>query len=489
MHITSLSSPYGVGDLGPEAYRFADFLAGSGQKIWQVLPINEPSLKGEFSPYRALSAFAGNTLLISPDLLVKEGLLAKSELKPAPRFLKGKAEYFKAVVYRKRIFDLAYENFKKTKNKAKYIRFCAQNKKWLDDFTLFKALKLRYPGKLWNKWPRGLRDRDPKALKKAAKEFYDQIEKEKFLQFIFYQQWFALKKYCNRKGIKFFGDMAIYVEYESTDVWKHPHIFKLDKEKKPTHVSGVPPDYFSRTGQLWGHPVYNWKTLKKTSYGWWLKRMEQNLKLYDLVRIDHFRGLLAYWEVRAGAKTAKRGRWVRVPVYDLFDKLKRHFPNLPIIAEDLGVITPDVHKAMNHYDIPGMRVLLFAFGEDNPWHPYLPENYVPNCLVYTGTHDNNTVRGWFEKEASAEERKRVFKYLGKKVTAREVNWEFIKLALNSVAETAIIPMQDVLGLGAEARMNHPASAKGNWLWRISSGQISSALIKKLLKMTRISGRE
>jgi 4-alpha-glucanotransferase len=485
LHISSLPSSHGIGDLGPEAYRFADFLAQTKQSLWQILPLNVTVTKGESSPYHSISAFAGNPLLISLDKLVEDGLLSKKDLQPAPDFPIGKVNYPLVANYKEKILNLAYVRYKKT---DEYERFCQENKDWLEDFTLFKRLKAHYSDKVWSEWPRKIRDREKNALKKLSEELSNEIEKEKFLQYIFYQQWFSVKSYCNKKGIRIFGDMAICVEHDSVEVWKNPDIFKLDKKKNPAFISGVPPDYFSKTGQLWGHPVYNWRVLKREKFAWWIKRMEQNSKFYDLVRIDHFRGLVAYWQVRAGEPTAIKGKWIKAAPEDFLRELKKRFPKLPVIAEDLGLITPDVTEIMNQFGIPGMRVLLFAFGEDNPKHPYLPENFVPNCVVYTGTHDTNTVRGWFEKEASKEDKQRLFKYLGKNISKKEVPWEFIKLAMNSIAEIAIIPMQDILGLGEEARMNRPASSKGNWLWRLRPGQIADSLIKKLFKMTKISGR-
>ena len=481
LHISSLPSPYGIGDLGPEAYRFADFLAHTKQSLWQILPINETMCGGNNSPYHSISAFAGNPLLISPDKLVEEGLISKKDLQPVPDFPIEKVDYSLVASYKERILNLAYERFKKT---DEFEGFCQENEDWLEDFTLFKSLKSRFSGKAWSEWPSQIRDRDENALKKLREDLSPEMQKEKFLQFIFYRQWFSFKEYCHQKGIRIFGDMAIYMEHDSVDVWKNPHLFKLDKNRNPAFVSGVPPDYFSKTGQLWGHPVYNWQAVKKNQFAWWIKRVEQNLRLYDLVRIDHFRGLVAYWQVRAAESTAIKGKWIKAVPVDFLNTLKKRFPKLPIIAEDLGIITPDVTEVMNRFGIPGMRVLLFAFGEDNPNHPYLPENFVPNCIVYTGTHDTNTARGWFEKETSEEDKQRLFKYLGKNLSAEEVSWELITLAMNSVAQMAIIPMQDILGLGEEARMNKPAGSEGNWLWRLRPGQIGDLVTEKMLNMTR-----
>ncbi|MBN2058282.1 MAG: 4-alpha-glucanotransferase [Candidatus Saganbacteria bacterium] len=488
LHISSLPSSYGIGDLGPEAYRFADQLKRAGQSVWQILPLTETMRAGGNSPYHGLSAFAGNTYFISPDLLLEAGWLKHSDLKPRPRFPKDRVDFDAMYTYKDRLFSAAYERFKQQRPPARFKQFCLDNAAWLDDFALFKALKVNFGDRNWAAWPKKIRERDKTALAKASQDLAGLVTKQKFLQYLFFQQWSALKNYCHKQGIKLFGDMPIYVEHNSVDVWQDPEIFQLNENGRPVFVSGVPPDYFSKTGQLWGHPVYNWQALKQTRFAWWIERVAQNLRLFDLIRIDHFRGLVAFWQVRAGAKTAAKGEWIEAPVNDLLDALKKHFSELPLVAEDLGIITPDVKQVMEHYNIPGMRVLVFAFGEDNPWHPYLPENYLSGCIAYTGTHDTNTVRGWFDEEATRKERNRVFKYLGKRVSEREISWEFIKLVLNSRAELAVIPVQDVLSLASEGRMNMPAQAFGNWQWRLRPGQFKPALIKKLARLTRISGR-
>jgi 4-alpha-glucanotransferase len=314
------------------------------------------------------------------------------------------------------------------------------------------------------------------------------LEKEKVLQYLFFKQWDALKQHCNQKGIRLLGDLAIYVSLDSADVWAHPGIFKLDEEKKPSFVAGVPPDYFSKTGQLWGNPVYRWDVLKQTGFEWWVRRMTHHLRLFDAVRIDHFRGLVAYWEVPAGEKTAIPGKWVEAPADDFFQTLLSRCSPLPILAEDLGLITPDVKEVLDRFGFPGMKVLLFAFSEDHPMHPYLPHTYEKNCLVYTGTHDNNTLRGWFEKEASPEDRRRLFRYLGREVPSGEVPWELIRLGMMSVADLMILPMQDLLGLGQDARMNRPSIAEGNWEWRLLAEQLHSTAAQRLREMTEIYGR-
>jgi 4-alpha-glucanotransferase len=489
LHITSLFSPYGVGDLGSGAYRFVDFLGQTKQRYWQVLPLNPTSPAFGNSPYSSISAFAGNTLLISPDLLVEEGLLSREDLDPVPAFPGARCDYSEAIRYKDKLLELAYQRFRERGiGREPFEAFCSENSSWLEDFALFVVLRKRFDGRVWNQWPVGLRDRDLHSLKAIEEESHAQIEKEKFWQHLFFKQWHSLKNYCREKGVHLLGDLAIYVGLDSVDVWANPGLFKLDGEKGPLFISGVPPDYFSETGQLWGNPVYRWDVLKKSGYRWWKERIAHNLKLFDFLRIDHFRGLVAYWEIPASEKTAINGRWVKVPVKDFLNTLRKHFSHLPIVAEDLGVITPDVREVMDHFGLPGMKVLLFAFGEDHPMHPYLPHTYKENFLVYTGTHDNNTVRGWFEGEASSEDKRRLFRYLGREVPAEEIRWALIRLAMMSVARTAIFPLQDVLGLGEEARMNRPSVAHGNWEWRLLSGQITPSVTERLLEITETYGR-
>ncbi|HJX30641.1 MAG TPA: 4-alpha-glucanotransferase, partial [Thermodesulfobacteriota bacterium] len=343
-------------------------------------------------------------------------------------------------------------------------------------------------GKAWSEWPRDLRDRYPAALRSAEQELIDTINREKFLQYIFFKQWSALKEYCCQKNIQVIGDIPIYVQHDSADVWSHPEFFKLDENKRPFVVAGVPPDYFSKTGQRWGNPVYNWDVLKQTGYGWWIERIAYNLKKFDFIRIDHFRGFKGFWEIPAEEKTAIKGRWEEAPAMDFFARLTRKFACLPIIAEDLGVITPDVREVMNHFEFPGMKILLFAFGKDLPTNPYIPHNLPQNCVAYTGTHDNNTIRGWFKKEATPEEKKRLFQYLGREVSRDELNWEMLRLLMMSSANTIITPMQDILGLDEKARMNTPATLAGNWEWKLLPDHLNPSLAKSLREMTEIYGR-
>jgi 4-alpha-glucanotransferase len=486
-HVTSLPSSYGIGDFGSEAYRFVDFLSQAKQSYWQILPLKATNSAFNTSPYQIISAFAYNTLLISPELLVQEGLLNKADLNPMPKFPQDRVNYKAVINYKKNLFQKGFENFKKRKTDYEFDKFCSENSSWLEDFAIFKAIKTHFKGRVWSRWPVELRDRQPEAIQSLKKDLHDEIEMHKFLQYVFIKQWLLLKSYCHGKGIRIIGDMPIYVDYDSVDCWTHPDIFKLDKNKRPCAVSGVPPDYFSKAGQLWGNPLYRWDVLKKKGYDWWIRRVKNDIELYDIVRIDHFRGFVGYWEVPAKEKTAVKGKWVKAPALDFFNQLNKRFHRLPIIVEDLGFITPDVKKVIEHFAFPRMKVLLFAFG-NNPMHPYLPHTYEKNCVVYTGTHDNNTVRGWLKREAKREDKRRVFRYLGRKVSEQEIHWEFIRLAMLSVANMVIIPMQDVLGLGEEARMNRPGTSKGNWQWRLLPEQIKSSLAEKLLEITEVYGR-
>jgi 4-alpha-glucanotransferase len=489
LHISSLPSPYGIGDLGPQAYRFTDLLALTKQRYWQILPLNPTNPLYGNSPYSSISAFAGNTLLISPDLLFEEGLLSKEDLEPISPLPETRCDFPTVIPYKERLLEQAYLHFiRDGRGRESLEAFSLENKSWLEDYSLFVIMKRRLDGKAWNQWPKEWRDRNLESLKAMKKECHDQLEKEKFCQYLFFKQWHSLKAYCQEKGVRLFGDLPIYVSFDSADVWANPGLFKLDKEKRPTFVSGVPPDYFSETGQLWGNPVYRWNVLRKNGFRWWIERMAHHLKLFDALRIDHFRGLVAYWEIPANEKTAINGKWVKVPVNDFLNTLKRHFPFLPIVAEDLGVITPDVREVMNRFALPGMKVLVFAFGEDHPMHPYLPHTYEKNFLVYTGTHDNNTVCGWFEREASPDDKRRLFRYLGREVSAEDAPWALIRLAMMSVANMVIVPMQDILGLGEEARMNRPSVPHGNWEWRLLSEQITPSVSQRLLEMTETYGR-
>lgn len=489
LHITSLPSPHGIGDFGDTAYKFVDFLAETRQSLWQILPLNPTCTVYGNSPYGSYSAFAGNHIMISPDLLVRDGLLLKSDIEGYVTFSHSKVDYKTVTAYKEKMLRISFKHIhRKLEKDHEFEKFCCENAYWLEDYALFITLKEHFHGVAWCDWPEDLRYRKEEALRDLKEKLKDRILLEKFFQFLFFQQWSSLKKYGNSKNIQIIGDIPIYVTYDSSDVWARPEIFKLDDAKRPMFVAGVPPDYFSTTGQLWGNPVYKWDVLKETGYSWWLKRIEYNLKLFDIIRLDHFRGFVSYWEVPTGEKTAIQGRWVDAPVKDFLDTLYRHFPSLPLIAEDLGTITSDVREIMNMFGIPGMKVLLFAFGNDLPVNPYIPHNHIKSCIVYTGTHDNNTIRGWFTREAGTDERKRLDKYLGREISEDNIHREITRLAMMSVANMAVVPMQDILGLGEESRMNLPATAENNWTWRLLPEQITPTLRNELTEATVLYGR-
>ncbi|MBI4495422.1 MAG: 4-alpha-glucanotransferase [Deltaproteobacteria bacterium] len=488
LHITSLPSPCGIGDLGPSAYHFADFLAQARQSYWQILPLTPADPYHGSSPYHSFSAFAGNPLLISVERMVQDGFLSPGEFVPPPICLPDRVDHSVAIPYKNKFLSLAYERFKSQGAGSGFEEFCHHHSSWLEDFALFTSLTARFGGKAFTDWPAEVRDRDPQALQKIQRELEEPMGREKFIQYLFHLQWSALRGYCRERSIQIIGDLPIYVQENSADVWSHGELFQLDEGKRPLVIAGVPPDSFSETGQRWGNPLYNWRALKERGYAWWVQRMEHTLGLYDFVRVDHFRGLVAYWEIPAREETAIHGRWVEGPGGDLLRVLFRRLPCLPVIAEDLGQITPEVREIMRQFALPGMKVLLFAFDGDPASHPYLPHNYGENCIVFTGTHDNNTARGWFEREAGPEEKRRLFAYLGREVGAEALPGELIRLAMMSVARVAMIPVQDLLGLGEEARMNRPATLEGNWQWKLSPGQLTPESAERFRKMTEIYGR-
>lgn len=494
LHITSLPSEFGIGDFGPDAYRFADNLKKSKQKFWQILPITPTTGTKGYSPYASISGFAGNTALISPLLLYENGYLKKEDFLMYAEEFKGKAEssyvdYPVALKFKNRFLNKAFSTFQKnngTKNEA-FDKFCSDNDKtWLDNYAIFSALKNRNNNISWRKWPEDLKKNEniKDKFRYAGKL---EIQKEKFFQFVFFHQWHNLKSYCNDIGIKLIGDVPIYVDYESSDVWSNPGIFKLYKNKKPRFVSGVPPDYFSSAGQLWNNPVYDWKILKKLGFQWWIDRIVHNLELFDYIRLDHFRGLVKYWEVKAGETTAKNGKWRKAEPEEFFNllrkKLKERFDCLPVIAEDLGLITNDVKKIMRKYDFPGIRVILFGFGNDFPKSIHLPENYSPDCVAYTGTHDNNTVCGFFKSEAGKQEKINLSKYLKKNSDFNNISYELISRISASRAGLVIFPMQDILGLDEKARMNKPSTSRKNWRWRLKRSQLATNKFEKLKFLT------
>ena len=486
--ISSIPTAYGIGDMGPAAHTFVDFLKRAGQSYWQILPLNYTAAGTAYSPYNCFSAFAANPLLMSPDVMYREGLVQKDELRPLPDFPPSRVDYRRVSLWKSKLFNKGFARSGGLSALDNYDRFAEQNRFWLEDFATFVAVKKHLGGRPWSEWPNEIRDRRKRPLTLLKKELKEQIDRESFLQYLWFQQYASLKDKCRENAVTIIGDLPIYVAHDSADVWAHPKVFQLDSSRKPKYIAGVPPDYFSRTGQLWGNPIYNWKYLDRTDYDWWMRRIEHNLKLFDLVRIDHFRGLVAYWQVPAGEKTAVRGQWIQAPTDAFFSTLYRRFPDAAIFAEDLGYITEDVREAIAKYGLAGVRVLQFGFDGQSVKNPHCPHNHVENCLVYTGTHDNNTTRGWYEKEATPEQKKRLTEYLGHRVTAKTVREEMIRLAMASVAKVAIIPMQDVLGLGPEARMNRPARTRGNWLWRMRKDQATAALAKDLKKMVEIYGR-
>jgi 4-alpha-glucanotransferase len=462
------------------------------------LPLNPVDTIYGNSPYSSASAFAFNTLFISLDLLVEEGLVSRKDCAGAVCNVKKKAAspssanssvaYPSVFKNKNAILECAYASFAKKQEDDLYEEFCSQNAFWLDDYALFMALKQHFKGTQWNAWPEGARDRNPTALKDYADKFKETIAKIKFLQYVAFKQWNALRRYCSQKRIKLIGDIPIYVNFDSADVWAHPEIFKLNEKRQPIVVAGVPPDYFSKTGQRWGNPVYDWDSLKKYNYDWWIKRITYNLMLFDAVRVDHFRGFVACWEIPYSEKTAINGKWIEAPAQDFFNALSAAFPDLPIIAEDLGIITPDVVEIMRKFNFPGMKVLLFAFGGDIKKHPYIPENYTDDCVVYTGTHDNNTIKGWWHNDATKQEKQNIESYLNKEINENVLPWDMIGLAVRSKAAISIIPMQDVLELGQESRMNKPGTTHGNWQWRILEQHLSPDIASRLSSLLQLSNR-
>ena len=487
LHITSLPSHYGTGDMGPAAYRFVDFLADSAQKYWQILPVNPPTVDSIHCPYSALSAFAGDPLLISPANLHEHNLLSSNDLSNLPDFQTGKADFARSSALKTALFDKAYDRFKNAPSDPDFLRFCTENAAWLDDYCLFVTLKKNLQTGFWCDWPIELRDRDPSAIQAAKSKFADAINSHKFLQYQFLQQWSRLKNYCAAKGIKIIGDIPIYLAYDSADVWANPQFFKLDKNKKPAFVAGVPPDPFCKTGQLWSNPVYDWKTLKNSNFSWWIDRIKHNLSLFDMVRIDHFRAFVAYWQIPAKHKTAEKRKWIRAPKDTFFKKLLENIPPNSIIVEDLGFITPAVRTFVDKQNLSGMRVLQWAFSDDKS-NPHAIDNHTARSVVYTGTHDNNTLKGWFENDLTEKQKQTVLKAAAAETDPENIHWKLIEMAMSSRAHLAIIPMQDLLGLGEDGRMNRPGTIEGNWNWQITPGLVTSAIARKLNETTQNARR-
>lgn len=485
LHPTSLPGPYGIGDLGAGAYRFVDWLEAHGQSIWQVLPLG-PTSYGD-SPYQTLSAFAGNSNLISLDLLVKDGLLQRGDLVDAPPFPRGKVDYGWIIPYHNQKLSIAWRKFKNSVDgalKLEYEQFLDEHRFWLEDFALFIALKRQHKLRPWVQWEAELRRREAASIAQARSDLAEHIDAERFRQWLFYRQWAALKSYANSKGIRLFGDLPIFVAHDSADVWARQHEYYLDQSGNPTVVAGVPPDYFSPTGQRWGNPIYRWDMIQTDGYSWWIERLTRLLNLVDYVRIDHFRGFEAYWEIPASEPTAVKGRWVEGPRAAFFGAIQSALGDLPIIAEDLGVITPEVEKLRDDFGLPGMKVLHFAWSDSA--NPFLPHKHRTNCIVYTGTHDNNTTRGWWENEVDERTRNFVKDYLGQDL--RDIVWTLARVGMRSTARVFIMPLQDVLGLGANARMNTPGASAGNWTWRFSDSALEHPGKDALLHITRLYQR-
>ena len=487
LHPTSLPGPFGMGDIGPMAYEFVDFLAETGQQMWQILPTG-PTGHGN-SPYMSYSAMAGNHMLISLEHLRDVGLLTQADLDGFPHFPEDAVDYGRVLPAKLQLLEKAAEAFSASTDKetrTQYEQFCQERAFWLDDYAFFMALKKAKGWSSWSQWFPALSRREAPAMALWHDKLSDLIAEHKYFQFEFYRQWAALKQYANDRHIQVVGDMPIYVAHDSADVWAFPENFMIDEETlEPSEMAGVPPDYFSETGQLWGNPTYNWETLQKTGFSWWLQRVKALLEYVDLTRIDHLRGYQAYWAVPEGEKTALNGEWIEAPGEAFFNAVKAEFGSLPILAEDLGVITPEVEALRDQFGFPGMKILQFAFG-DTASNPYLPFNYVQNCLVYTGTHDNDTTVGWFD-QASEYERDRTLRYVGG-LSGDGIHWSMIRLALSSIANQAIVPLQDVLGLGSFARMNSPGKADGNWAWRYRAEMLTGELRERLRELIRLYGR-
>lgn len=493
LHVTSLPGPYGIGDLGPAAYQFADWLQQAGQRIWQVLPLVPVGLGN--SPYASPSTFAGNPLLVSPDLLLEDGLLTASDLRARPAFGDDKAPFDRVIPFKRSLLERACDRFASGKMRdisQEYRSFRQDNVDWLDDYALFMALKEAHGGLAWTEWPRPLAQRKLVDIESARSKHHRATEQHKFWQFLFFRQWRALKKYCNDRDIRIFGDLPIYVAHDSADVWAHPELFHLDDEGAPACVSGVPPDYFSNTGQRWGNPLYHWDRMKQNDYAWWYRRIRSSLALYDLLRLDHFRGFEAYWEIRADEATAENGRWMPGPGAHFFNVMKQRLGRLPLVAEDLGMITPQVTQLMAEFGLPGMAVLQFGLQADPSSH-FLPHNFNQNVIAYTGTHDNDTLVGWWrsQQRRPPEKDARPFtrRYAGLNGrTGAAIHWPLIQTLMGSVADTVIVPLQDVLGLGSDARMNVPGRAENNWTWRCRAGQCSDEAAGRLREMVETYGR-
>lgn len=487
LHPTSLPSRWGIGDLGPAAYQFVDLLVAAGQQIWQVLPLG-PTGYGD-SPYQCFSSFAGNPLLVSPDLLMVEGLLAEEDIADLPPFPNDHVDFGWVIPYKTQLLQRSFARFQANASadmQAAFAHFRTEQQAWLNDYALFAALKQANNGAVWSSWDAPLARHEPQAVWLAAEQMQQEVSFQAYVQFLFFRHWMALKQYANHRGLTIVGDVPIFTAYDSADVWASQQLFFLDDAGQPTVVAGVPPDYFSETGQRWGNPLYRWDRHAQEGFQWWIARVRAVLTMVDLVRIDHFRGFAGYWEVPASEPTAVKGRWVAGPGPALFEAIQQALGAMPIIAEDLGVITPDVVALRDGFGFPGMKILQFAFSS-TPADAFLPHNYPRNCVVYTGTHDNDTTLGWWQA-ATPDERRMVQRYFSAPISDVTVSWEFIRAVMGSVADTAVVPLQDVLALDTTARMNYPGRPAGNWSWRFAFEQITPALIEHLHDLAFIYGR-
>ncbi len=485
LHPTSLPGPYGIGDVGPEAHRFVDFLAAAKQSVWQVLPLG-PTGFGD-SPYQCFSAFAGNPLLISPDALVADGLMRDDDLADRPAFGDGGVDFGAVIPWKRAVLDRAADRFREQAAhplRAEFEAFVAAEAGWLEDFALFMALKDVHGGAAWADWSPELRTRRKAALAKAKQAEAARVHRHEFLQWVFFRQWNALHAHATSKDVRLVGDIPIFVSYDSADVWANPELFFLDDDGRPTVVAGVPPDYFSKTGQRWGNPLYRWDKLARTKYAWWIQRLRATLATVDVLRLDHFIGFTRYWEIPATEETAVNGEWKPGPGAAFFDAAEKAMGPVPIVAEDLGAVTPEVQALRDRYAFPGMRILQFAFAGGSG-NPFLPHQYVPNTVAYSGTHDNDTAHGWYEK-ATEKERDFVRRYF--RTSGDDIAWDLIRGVWMSVADTAIAPVQDVLSLGGDARMNLPGRPAGNWSWRLRPGQLGERDRDRLGELTELAGR-
>jgi 4-alpha-glucanotransferase len=485
MHPTSLPGPYGIGDIGSQAHRWVEFLSTAGCGLWQVLPLGPTGYAD--SPYQCFSSFAGNPMLIGLGALLKEDLLHPDDLFDHPPFSEGRVDFGELIPWKNGVLDrsfIRYQHTHSAKLAAEMEEFRTEQAAWLENFAIFMALKEAHGGAPWPTWEKPLRDRQVEALSSACKQLEVAIQRQIYRQFLFYRQWAQLRMLAHEKNIQIIGDIPIFVAHDSADVWSNPDLFFLDESGMPSVVAGVPPDYFSPTGQLWGNPLYRWKVHASTGYSWWLERIRKTLRMVDIVRIDHFRGFAGYWEIPGTAKTAEIGRWVPGPGKDFFHSIRQSLGDLPIIAEDLGVITPDVVELRETFNLPGMKIFQFAF-DNNPDDPFLPHNYPENCVVYTGTHDNDTVRGWYQR---VPEKEKAFyrQYLDR--DGSQVNWDMIRGVWSSVAIFGLAPMQDFLNLDNKARMNYPGNPSGNWMWRMTDQAQSPELQAKIKELNYLYSR-